>query len=132
MPVPVLLVGEALPSVLAVPLPPPLGCGGMALNTVVLAAMIAWRNGCTPNEMLAMIAIPASTPTSRSQPTLTGRTVRGDRTGFGMGSSPCRGSRRSRGNPNCGSRGHVTCDSCGHATCGSRNCGSRCNGNWGN
>ena len=64
--------------------------------------MIAWRKGCTPNETLAMIAIAASTPTGRSQPTSTAGAVRADRTGPGLSSSPGRGSRRSRGN---GSRG---------------------------
>ena len=54
---------------------PPLGCGGPPLRTVLLAWMIAWRKGCTPNETLAMIAITASTPTGRSQPTSTREAV---------------------------------------------------------
>jgi hypothetical protein len=40
--------------------------------------MSAWRNGCTPSEMLAMTAIPASTATGRSQPTPVGRLTRSD------------------------------------------------------
>ncbi len=68
----------ALPSVPA----PPVG-RWPPVSTVVLAAMIAWRNGCTPNETLAMIAIPASTATGRSQLTLSSRTKRGCRAGPG-------------------------------------------------
>jgi hypothetical protein len=74
-------VGAPLPSVSAPPV-----CGWLPpLSTVLLAWMIAWRNGCTPNETLAMIAIPASTATGRSQLTLSRRGV------------PGRGSRSSRG-----------------------------------
>lgn len=64
-------VGLPLPSVPAPPL-----CGWLLppVSTVLLAWMIAWRNGCTPNEMVAMIAIPASTDTGRSQLTLSRRT----------------------------------------------------------
>jgi hypothetical protein len=88
---------EPLPSVPA----PPEGCDG--LKTVLLAWMIAWRKGCTPNETLAMIAIPASTTTGRSQPTLSTEPVRPDRAWPSPSSSPGRGSRRSRGIDRCGS-----------------------------
>jgi hypothetical protein len=91
-------VGEPVPSV--VPGPPV--CGWPPVSTVVLAWMIAWRNGCTPNETLAMIAIPASTATGRSQLTLSRRTRRAGRAGSGSSvtagrGAPGRGSRRSRG-----------------------------------
>jgi hypothetical protein len=66
-------VGVAVPSVACVPLPsvPAPPCFGPLPpeRTVVLAWMIAWRNGCTPSETLAMTAIPPrSTTTGRSQP----------------------------------------------------------------
>jgi hypothetical protein len=61
-------VGVPVPSV-----PAPPDCCWPPDSTVVLAWMIAWRNGWTPNETLVMIAIPASTATGRSQPTVTGR-----------------------------------------------------------
>ena len=94
-----------LPSVPA----PPVG-GWPPVSTVLLAWMIAWRNGCTPMETLAMIAIPASTATgrsqpmstSRSQPLLTGRTGRAARAWAGTSGPsatgvPGRGNRSSRG-----------------------------------
>jgi hypothetical protein len=87
---------EPLPSVPA----PPEGCDGPPLRTVLLAWMIAWRKGCTPNETLAMSATPASTTTGRSQPTLSRGAVRPDRAWPSPSSSPGRGSRRSRGNAN--------------------------------
>jgi hypothetical protein len=94
MPVP----EELVPSPVGVPLPsvpaPPVG-GWPPLSTVVLAAMIAWRNGCTPNETLAMIAIPASTATGRSQLTLSRRRMRRGRAGPGR--SLASGSRSNRG-----------------------------------
>ena len=96
-PVP-LSVCEPLPSVPALPL----GGDEPPLRTVLLAWMIAWRKGCTPNETLATSATTASTPTGRSQPTSTRGAVRPDRTGPSRSSSPGRGRRRSRGN---GSRG---------------------------
>jgi hypothetical protein len=79
--------------------------------------MIAWRNGCTPNETLAMIAIAASTAAGLSHPMLTGQAVRAGRAGSGSSttpgsSSPRRGSRRSRGHPTAESAGIVA----GHAT----------------
>jgi hypothetical protein len=98
-PVP-LFVCEPFPSVPA----PPLGCGGRPLRTVLLAWMIAWRKGCTPNETLAMIATAASTPAGRSQPKSTTAAVRADRAGPNLSSSPGRGRRRSRGNGSCGTR----------------------------
>jgi hypothetical protein len=85
---------EPLPSVPA----PPDGCDG--LKTVLLAWMIAWRKGCTPNETLAMRAIPASTTTGRSQAMLRREPVRPDRAWPSPSTSPGRGSRRSRGNDN--------------------------------
>ena len=85
---------EPLPSVPA----PPEGCDW--LKTVLLAWMIAWRKGCTPNETLAMMAIPASTTTGRSQPTLSREALRPDRAEPSPSSSPGRGRRRSRGNDN--------------------------------
>jgi hypothetical protein len=87
---------EPLPSVPA----PPEGCDG--LKTVLLAWMIAWRKGCTLNETLAMIAIPASTITGRSQPTLSREALRPDRAEPSPSSSPGRGRRRSRGSDNRG------------------------------
>ena len=94
MPVP----EELVPSPVGVPLPsvpaPPVG-GWPPLSTVVLAAMIAWRNGCTPNETLAMIAIPASTATGRSQLTLSRRRIRRGRAAPGRGLAS--GSRSNRG-----------------------------------
>jgi hypothetical protein len=116
--------GVALPSVPAPPVAawPP-------VSTVVLAAMIAWRNGCTPNETLAMIAIPASTATGRSQLTVSSRTKRGCRAGPGGKARsgggppgrgpPGRGSRRSRGHGRAEGAGTVaghTQESC-HAQC---------------
>jgi hypothetical protein len=98
---------EPLPSVPA----PPEGCDG-PLKTVLLAWMIAWRKGCTPNETLAMIATPASATNGRSQPTLRGEAVRPDRAWPSPSSSPGRGSRRSRGNDN---RGNGNRDSRGSA-----------------
>jgi hypothetical protein len=103
-------VCEPLPSVPA----PPEGCDGPPLKTVLLAWMIAWRKGCTPNETLAMSATPASTTTGRSQPTLGRRAVRPDRAWPSPSSSPGRGSRRSRGSARCGS------DRCGKGSRGTR------------
>lgn len=58
------------------------------VSTVLLAEMSAWRNGCTPSEMLAMTAIPASTATGRIQLTLTrGRLAVAGRPGWGSRSS---------------------------------------------
>ncbi len=113
-------VGVPVPSVPAPPV-----CGGWPpVSTVVLAAMIAWRNGCTPNETLAMIAIPASTAIGRSQLTLSRRTKRRRRTGSGSraasgSGAPGRGSRRSRGQGRAEGAGIVAGhaqDSC-HAQC---------------
>jgi hypothetical protein len=124
MPVPELLVtspvGVPVPSVPAPPdcgTPPP-------VSTVVLAAMIACRNGCTPNETLAMIAIPASTATGRSQLTLSKRTRRAGRAGPGSSAAsdsaaPGRGSRRSRGQGRAWGAGTVA----GHAE---GNCHAQC------
>jgi hypothetical protein len=50
---------------LSVP-PPPSGACEPPSNTVELAAMMACRNGCTPSEMAAMAAMPASTAPSLS------------------------------------------------------------------
>jgi hypothetical protein len=104
-------VGVPLPSVSAPP-----DCVWPPLSTVVLAAMIAWRNGCTPKETLAMIPMPASTATGRSQPTLSSRTTRARRAGSGSSAAsgsgaPGRGSRRSRGQGSAVSAGIVA----GHA-----------------
>jgi hypothetical protein len=113
-------VGVPLPSVPAPPV-----CGGWPpVSTVVLAWMIAWRNGCTPNETLAMIAIPASTATGRSQLTLSRRTERGSRARSGSGvasgsGAPGRGSRSSRGRGRAESAGIVV----GHAQ---DNCHAQC------
>ena len=62
--------GVPLPSVPAPPYCPP------PLSTVVPACIIAWRKGCTPSEMLAMTASPASTATGRSQPAPAGGITR--------------------------------------------------------
>jgi len=111
MPVPEELVesaaGVPLPSVPAPPV-----CGWPPLSTVLLAWMIAWRNGCTPNETLAMIAIPASTPTGRSQLTVSRRRRRAGRAGPGRSvpsrrGAPGRGSRISRGHGSAESAGTV-------------------------
>lgn len=92
------LAGVPLPSVPAPPVccppPPP------PLSTVVLAAMMAWRKGCTPSETLAMTAIPASTATGRSQPAPVAATARAGRLVPGWlvaGWLAGAGSRRSRG-----------------------------------
>src|SRR5580658_8711264 len=54
-------VGAELPSVVCVPWPsvPAPPCFGPfpSCRTVLLAWMIAWRNGCTPSETVAMTAI---------------------------------------------------------------------------
>jgi hypothetical protein len=57
--------------------------------------MIAWRKGCTPSEMLAMTATPASTATGRSQPAPTGGKTRAVR--FAAAWLDDCGSRSSRG-----------------------------------
>jgi hypothetical protein len=101
-------VGVPLPSVSAPP-----DCVWPPLSTVVLAAMIAWRNGCTPNETLAMIPIPASTATGRSQLTVSSRTTRARRAGAGSSAASGCGSRRSRGQRSAVSAGIVAC----HAQC---------------
>jgi hypothetical protein len=78
------------------------------LSTVLLAWMIAWRKGCTPNETLVMSAIPASTATGRSQPTVTGRAARAapaDAAGCGLRSPLGWGRRCSRGSGNRSSPG---------------------------
>jgi hypothetical protein len=101
-----LVVGEALPSARPPPPLPPLLDGGAPVSTVLLAAMIAWRKGWTPNETLAMSAIPASTATGRSQLTVSGRPLPPVRFRFGFDMSALgRGSRRSRGNGTLGSCG---------------------------
>jgi hypothetical protein len=66
--------------------------------------MIACRNGCTPNETLAMTAIAASTLTGRSQSTPTLLTLPAERIGLALISSPAQGRRRSRGSGGHGSR----------------------------
>jgi hypothetical protein len=111
-------VGVPLPSVPA----PPDG-GWPPVSTVLLAWMIAWRNGCTPNETLAMIPIPASTATGRSQLTLSRPTGRADRARSGSSAAsrsgaPGRGSRRSRGQGRAERAGTV-----GHAQ---GNCHAQC------
>jgi hypothetical protein len=111
-------VCEPLPSVAA----PPGGCDG-PLKTVLLAWMIAWRKGCTPNDTLAMIAIPASTTTGRSQPTLSSEPARPDRARPSLSSSPGRGSRRSRGNDSW-RHDNWRHDKCGNDRCRSDTCGS--------
>jgi hypothetical protein len=113
-PVP-LPVCEPLPSV---PAPPP-GCDGPACRTVVLAAMIACRNGCTPNETLAMTATAASsTATGRSQLTSSRRAVpavRAERAWPGRSGSPGPGSSRSRGNGSRGTRASALAAGAGSA-----------------
>jgi hypothetical protein len=73
--------------------------------------MIAWRNGCTPTEMLAMTAIPASTATGRSQLMPTGRLAPAGRPGCGNRSS--RGHGRVAADPSDGDQAqwprHVQC-----------------------
>jgi hypothetical protein len=101
-------VGVPLPSVPA----PPVGCWP-PVSTVLLAWMIACRNGCTPNETLAMIPIPASTATGRSQLTVSSRTTRARRAGAGSSAASGCGSRRSRGQRSAVSAGIVAC----HAQC---------------
>jgi hypothetical protein len=91
-------VGVPLPSVL----PAPPACDWPPVSTVLLAWMIACRNGCTPSETLAMIAIPASTATGRSQLMASRWTKREGGAGAGSSaesgrSAPGCGSRRSRG-----------------------------------
>jgi hypothetical protein len=98
-PVP-LAAWEPSPSVPAVPF-----CGAVPpLRTVLLAWMIAWRKGCTPNETLAMTAIAASTLTGRSQSTPTLLTLPAGRAGPPLSRSPAQGRRRSRGSGGHGSR----------------------------
>jgi hypothetical protein len=109
-PVP-LPVGEPLPSV---PAPPP-GCDGPTCRTVVLAAMIAWRNGCTPNETLAMIATAASTATGRSQLTSNRPAVRAGWLWPARSGSPGPGSSRSRGNGSRGTRASALAAGAGSA-----------------
>jgi hypothetical protein len=110
-------VGVAVPSVACVPLPsvPALPCFGPfpPERTVVLAWMIAWRNGCTPSETLAMTAIPpSSTTTGRSHP----MSHWGDERDVPPAPAPSaagRGSRRSRGHGRSAARrsgsGHAQC-----------------------
>ena len=96
------------------------------LSTVLLAWMIAWRKGCTPNETVAMMAMPASTATGRSQLALSRRAERGDRAGVGRGAvrsgsgaAPGRGSRRKCGQGSADGAGTVAGqahDNC-HAQC---------------
>ncbi len=111
--------GVPLPSVPAPPV-----SGWPPVSTVWLAWMIAWRNGCTPNETLAMIAIPARTATGRSQLMLSSRTKRGGRAGAGSSvasgsGAPGRGSRSSRGQGRAEGAGIVA----GHAQ---DNCQAQC------
>jgi hypothetical protein len=101
-------VGVPSPSIPA----PPVGCGPPLLSTVLLAWMIAWRKGWTPNDTLAKIAIPASTTTGRSQLTLSIRPERAlDERAPDGSAAPVRGSRRSRGQGTAASAGAVA----GHA-----------------
>jgi len=105
---PPLLAGLPLPS----SVPAPLVCWLPPVSTVELAAMIAWRNGCTPNETLVITAIPASNATGRSQPTRgEGMTRLGP--AWPGGSAADSGTRRSRGQGSAAGLGSES----GHAQC---------------
>jgi hypothetical protein len=86
----------------SVPAPPVVG--EPPVSTVLLAWMMACRNGWTPRETLAMTATPASTITGRSQlmaarPLCTDGRWLGSAGGFPGGNCSPAGRRRSRGQP---------------------------------